>query len=226
MSGGSFGNFFQKRFKFVLCFVEWPFDIMGNAISVNTQTYFFTSCMAKYTCITKPQVMAIRNILVSLATVTIDKSKRPETVKNGSRLKQENDDARNLEPLMMRRRHLYHALQKTNIVKEPDHEVLELLFTMWTNPEDEISKTQAPWYEFMISLSLLACKTDTLEQALRFALHVVSRNLSSDTGRMISASDAIAFLKGKVYHFSFTIVNNYIFSRTDTSFSKHIQVFV
>jgi hypothetical protein len=161
-------------------------ETMGNAISVSTQTYFFTSCMAKYTRITKPQVMAIRNILVSLATVTSDKPK-PRNVESGT----------NSEPLMIRRRHLYQAVQKTNIVMDPDHDVLELLFTMWTNPENEKSKTQVPWYEFMISISLLACKTDTLDQALRFALHVVSRNHSSDMGRMISASDAIAFLNGK-----------------------------
>lgn len=87
-------------------------------------------------------------------------------------------------------------MEKTNIVAEPDQEVLHLLFTMWTDPESEKSKTRAPWYEFMISMSLLACKTDSLDQALRFALHVATRQHVLNTCRTISASDAIAFLNG------------------------------
>jgi hypothetical protein len=172
---------------------------MGNAISVTTQTYFFTSCMAKYTCITKPQVMALRNILVALSISGNEKRKNLGFVRNADGKKEDSKNAKDSELPKIRRRHLHQAMQKINIVAEPDQEVLDLLFTMWTNPEDEITKTRAPWYEFMISVSLLACKTDTLDQALRFALHVISRRHSANTCRTISAGDAIAFLKGKPF---------------------------
>jgi hypothetical protein len=191
---------------------------MGNAISVKTHNHFFTSCMAKYTNITKPQVMAIRNLLVLLS----QESSTSNT----------NDG-----PIMIQRKHLRKAIKKVNLTKDPDHDIIDLIFTMWcrydgidqieTNdnldtenvfpPKHRASSKQVPWYEFLISISLLACKTDTFEQSIRFTLYVVHRNhffnssgnnVAPSTNKtqqgFISSLDAVSFLQGTIYLYLYT----------------------
>jgi hypothetical protein len=192
---------------------------MGNATSVTTQNYFFTSCMAKYTCITKPQVMALRNLLVvasassqSVPTTTAKnhqkntnntKDMNTTTItKNGSR----RTGGKNISgstpedgPFMIQRHQLHQAMQQVNLISDPDQEVLDLLFTMWcsTDQGKQQKYLHVPWLELMISISLLACKTDSLDQALRFSLYVISRNRTVHASRTVSSTDAIAFLQGK-----------------------------
>jgi hypothetical protein len=137
--------------------------------------------------------------------------------------------------IMIQRKHLRKAIQKVNLAKDPDHEIINLIFTMWCQYDDSASddekqeycdrevlppphskksskSKQAPWYEFLISISLLACKTDSFEQTIRFTLYVVHRNhfyngnnsngnmntLSANKSQQgyISSTDAISFLQG------------------------------
>lgn len=138
---------------------------------------------------------------------------------------------------MIQRKHVLKAIQKVNLAKDPDHDIIDLIFTMWcryndentddmiksemkgtvdtamTTPSSKSSK-QVPWYEFLISISLLACKTDTFEQSIRFTLYVVHRNhfyhsthqnnttATTSTNPTqhgyISSMDAISFLQGTI----------------------------
>ena len=181
--------------------------------------------MAKYTNITKPQVMAIRNLLVLLSQQQQQKQSSTTTTTTTDA------DDRPIMMMMIQRKQLLKAIQKVNLAKDPDHDIIDLIFTMWcqyehvnTNETNDIdptrstpqqqqqqrsstssSKAAVPWYEFLISLSLLACKTDTFEQSIRFTLYVVHRNhfyhtttttnLPSQQG-YISSTDAISFLQG------------------------------
>ena len=204
---------------------------MGNAISVRTQNYFYTSCMAKYANITKPQVMAIRNLLVLLS----QQQPSGKTSKNTNHSSPSPTSSADEGPIMIQRKHLKRAIQKVNLTKDPDHDIIDLIFTMWCtfhdSANDDVSgnldtgvvsernkkssrSDQVPWYEFLISISLLACKTDTFEQSIRFTLYVVHRNhfynSSSNSGNnstsskyksqqgYISSTDAISFLQGTV----------------------------
>jgi hypothetical protein len=174
--------------------------------------------MAKYTCITKPQVMALRNLLVvastssSVPTTTaknyqknVKNSKDMNTAtitKNGSRRtggKNSSGSTPEDGPFMIQRHQLHQAMQQVNLISDPDQEVLDLLFTMWcsTDQGKQQKYLQVPWLEFMISISLLACKTDSLDQALRFSLYVISRNRTVHASRTVSSTDAIAFIHGK-----------------------------
>ena len=202
--------------------------------------------MAKYTNITKPQVMAIRNLLVLL-------SQPPPSTSSGSRNNSKNGrpsssspettTSTNDEPnIMIQRKHLKKAIQKVNLAKNPDQEVIDLIFTLWCQYDDSDSdeaqqenrdknlgsevvlpaqckkasrSNQVPWYEFLISISLLACKTDTFEQSIRFTLYVVHRNqfynnngskgnktaMSTNKSQQgcISSTDAISFLQGTFF---------------------------
>ena len=117
---------------------------MGNAISATTQNYFHTSCMAKYTNITKPQVMAIRNLLVLLSqppppssSVSNSKNSRPTS---SSSISPETTTSTNEEPtIMIQRKHLKKAIQKVNLAKNPDQEVIDLIFTLWCQYDDSDS---------------------------------------------------------------------------------------
>jgi hypothetical protein len=102
-------------------------------------------------------------------------------------------------PFMIQRHQLHQAMQQVNLISDPDQEVLDLLFTMWcsTDQGKQQKYLQVPWLEFMISISLLACKTDSLDQALRFSLYVISRNRTVHASRTVSSTDAIAFIQGK-----------------------------
>jgi Ca2+-binding EF-hand superfamily protein len=133
---------------------------MGNTASGTSRERLVTASIAKYMTITKPQVMALRNAIVPLA------SKRGGSIK---------------------RNNLHFALQEANVADTPDKEVLDLLFTMW----DMTGSGRVACVEFVIGLSVLACKEDAIETALRFALQVADKNR---TGK-ISSKDASAFLR-------------------------------
>ena len=135
---------------------------MGNAVSATTGRSLFTASMAKYMNLTKPQVMAVRNIATRLAST-----------KHGS----------------ISRRNFQYALNQAEVAKTPDQEVFNLLFTMWDlNGTDRVSCA-----EFIIGMSFLACKEDSVEQAIRFALQVADRNRSG----MISSKEASTFMRSK-----------------------------
>jgi hypothetical protein len=206
---------------------------MGNAISATTQNYFYTSCMAKYTNITKPQVMAIRNLLVLLSQQPPSggHAKNSNHVSSSGTTTSSNDGQ-----IMIQRKHLKKAIHKVNLAKDPDHDIIDLIFTMWCQYDDSTSdevqekigtetasphtkrssrSKQVPWYEFLISISLLACKTDTFEQSIRFTLYVVHRNHFYNSGSSnannnamstnksqqgyISSMDAVSFLQGTLF---------------------------
>lgn len=135
---------------------------MGNARSSTTGGSLFTASMAKYMSLTKPQVMAVRNTLMPLA------SKRQGSIK---------------------RSQFQDALNQVKVSQHPDQEVLDLLFTMW----DLTGTGRVPCAEFIVSMSILACKEDSVEQAIRFALQVADRNR---TGKM-SSKDASTLLRSK-----------------------------
>lgn len=92
---------------------------------------------------------------------------------------------------LVRREHLEFALSQAKIEKELDCAVLCHLFTMW----DEDGRNRVPCAEFIVSISVLACKEDGIEQAFRFALTVADRNKSG----LISAADAHTFLNSKCW---------------------------
>jgi hypothetical protein len=162
--------------------------------------------------------MALRNLLVvastssSVPTTTaknhqknIKNTKDMNTTtitKNGSRRtggKNSSGSTPEDGPFMIQRHQLHQAMQQVNLISDPDQEVLDLLFTMWcsTDQGKQQKYLHVPWLEFMISISLLACKTDSLDQALRFSLYVISRNRTVHASRTVSSTDAIAFLQGK-----------------------------
>jgi Ca2+-binding EF-hand superfamily protein len=135
---------------------------MGNAISATTGESLFTATMAKYMSLTKPQVMAVRNTIIPLASP-----------RSGS----------------IKRNNFKYALSQAGVAETPDQEVLDLLFTMW----DTKGSGRIAFAEFMVGISVLACKEDSVEQAIRFALQVADRNR---TGK-ISSKDASTFLRSK-----------------------------
>ena len=87
----------------------------------------------------------------------------------------------------IRRKTLMHALKLLIVAESPDQEVLDRLFTMW----DTTGSGNVACAEFIVGISVLACKEDSFEQAIRFSLQVADRKRS---GR-ISSRDANIFLQ-------------------------------
>jgi Ca2+-binding EF-hand superfamily protein len=88
----------------------------------------------------------------------------------------------------IKREQLLFAMQKAGVPETPDQHVLNLLFRMW----DLRGTGRVACSEFIVAISVLACKDDTVENATRFALQVADR----DRTGVISSRDASAFLRG------------------------------
>jgi Ca2+-binding EF-hand superfamily protein len=118
--------------------------------------------MAKYMTLSKPQVMAIRNVIMPVGSPN-----------RGS----------------MNRSTVRYALTQSTVAEMPDQDVLDKLFTMW----DVTGCGTVSIAEFVVGISILACKEDSFEQAIRFALQVADRTRSGK----ISSKDASIFLQSK-----------------------------
>lgn len=135
---------------------------MGGAHSTTTGYSLYTAAVAKYVSVTKPQIMAVRNTLILVASP-----------KRGT----------------VQREQLRHALRQAGVAPAPDADVFDLLYTMW----DVKGTNRVVGTEFMVGVSVLACKDDSIEQAIRFALQVGDRNRKGT----ISSNDASVFLRSK-----------------------------
>ena len=93
----------------------------------------------------------------------------------------------NIQGGMVKRNHLMFALKQAEVAESPDQEVLNLLFTMW----DMTGTGRVLCAEFIVGVCVLACKEDSIEQALRFALQVADRHRSGQ----ICSKDASTFLR-------------------------------
>lgn len=87
----------------------------------------------------------------------------------------------------IKRGNFHFALQQADLAENPDQEVLDLLFTMW----DMTGSGRVAGVEFVIGMSVLACKDESIEEAIRFALEIADGN---NTGK-ISSKDSIALLR-------------------------------
>lgn len=145
---------------------------MGNAISPVTGDILRTAAVSKYMKLTKPQVLEILDRLeahtATNSPVGRSKHHRGTTV---------------------RRAVWMQAVAAAGVRKEPDQDILDLLFTMW-----DVSGTgRVARAELVVGISVLACRYDGVEDALRFALEVSDQNEK----RMISSHDANALLRGE-----------------------------
>jgi len=140
---------------------------MGNTVSPRSGEILKTAAISKYSMkITKPQVLALRDQLS--ASYQHNDRKHRGTV---------------------RRKTFQDALEAAGITVEPDQDILNLLFTMW----DAHGSGRVACAELVVGISVLACRYDGVEDALRFALEV-SDKYSTE---MISSRDASALLRSK-----------------------------
>jgi Ca2+-binding EF-hand superfamily protein len=88
---------------------------------------------------------------------------------------------------------LQYAMEKAQVSEEPDGEIIELLFTLW----DENGTGRVKCNDFMVGISVLACKDDDFLGAIKFALQIAD----SQNSGMISSKNANMFLLSKLQFF-------------------------
>lgn len=140
---------------------------MGNAISPTTGDILKTAAISKYMKLTKPQVLAMRAYMNSQR-------------QTNSRLRHRGTIPRKL---------WHQAMEAALITAYPDQDILHLLFTMW----DGHGTGRVACNEFLVGISVLACRYDGVEDALRFALEVADVHET----QKISSRDASAVLRSK-----------------------------
>jgi len=138
---------------------------MGNSAS-STGSIFATAAMAKYTNLTKAQIITFSDAVAPLARV-----KRPS------------------DPPSINRNVVSHGLREAHVSKySKEYDVIDLLFTLW----DESGTNRVPCLDFCVGISVLACPGETLEEILKFGLQILNQQQKGDG--MISCDQSIDFL--------------------------------
>lgn len=140
---------------------------MGNCVSPLSGEILKTAAISSYMKVTKPQILTIRDELRN------DKHNDPRRRHRG----------------MVRRAVFQKALDYAGVRMDPDQDIFNLLFTMWDTSGSGLVASA----ELVVGVSVLACRYDGVEDAIRFALEVSDRHGT----RMISPQDASALLRSK-----------------------------
>ena len=151
---------------------------MGNAIYPGSGDVLKTAAISLYVKVSKPQILLIR-----------------EHVRNKMLKSQSRGQHRGL----VKQAIFQEALEIAGVRQDPDQDIFNLLFTMW----DTKGAKRVPSAELIVGVSILACRYDGVENAIRFALEVSDKHGT----QTISSHDATALLKSKslmynVYHYS------------------------
>ncbi|GKY95892.1 hypothetical protein MPSEU_000549800 [Mayamaea pseudoterrestris] len=147
---------------------------MGNHQSSNrlhrvNRDQLATLAMAKYLCIKPHQ---LRQLLAEFQKYSTDYS-RLQHHQQRHQLHRGVTTKAMLSQFSISRRTLHQALKTANIRKDPDRQVMDLLFTMWEGDvEDRVDTGQ----EFLMSLVPLACPNTTKEGILRLAFELANVN--------------------------------------------------
>jgi Ca2+-binding EF-hand superfamily protein len=123
---------------------------MGNTYSAKTQRTLATAAMAKYMNVNKPQLMRLRDIVLPYSKSTqglIERSYVEYGLGKSVESNNPTSDANN---------------------KDDDPKILGHLFTLC-----DTGNGQVDFLEFIVGISVLACKADSFEVAIRFALRVL-----------------------------------------------------
>lgn len=150
---------------------------MGNTYSATTQRSLATAAMAKYVHLTKPQLMRLRDTVLPYSKTTQGQIQRSYIEYGLSQsLEQPPPSATNSD-------HNHHHHTDNN-----DAIILGHLFTLCDTGHGRVD-----CMEFIVGISILACKTDSFEVALRFALRVLD---VTGVGE-IDSRNAFKMLKGE-----------------------------
>jgi len=140
---------------------------MGNSISPLSGEILKTAAISAYMKVTKPQILTIRDKLRD----------------------DQHNDARARHRGMVQRAVFQEALDYAGVRKDPDQDIFNLLFTMW----DTSGSGRVASAELVVGVSILACRYDGVEDAIRFALEVSDKHGT----HMISSQDACALIRSK-----------------------------
>jgi Ca2+-binding EF-hand superfamily protein len=89
----------------------------------------------------------------------------------------------------IKRHCLQYAMTKAQVSEDPDGEILDLLFTLW----DENGTGRIKCNDFIVGISILACRDEDFLGAIKFALQIADPQNSG----MISSKNANLFLLSK-----------------------------
>lgn len=140
---------------------------MGNAMSPLSGEILKTAAVSLYVRVSKPQILLIRDHL-----------------RNNM-----NSDSHGRHIGLVRRANFQQALDFAAVREDPDQEIFNLLFIMM----DTKGSMRVSSAELIVALSIMACRYDGVEDAIRFALEVSDKHGT----KTISSQDASAFLKSK-----------------------------
>ena len=157
---------------------------MGNAISPGSGDILKTAAISLYVKVSKPQILLIRDHL------------RNKMLKSQSRGQHRG---------LVRQESFQEALDIAGVRHDPDQDILNLLFTMW----DTKGSKRVPSAELIVGVSILACRYDGVEDAIRFALEVSDKHGT----QTISSQDATVLLKSKSFVWDHhSVCSNDVFS--------------
>jgi hypothetical protein len=152
---------------------------MGNTYSATTQRSLATAAMAKYMHLTKPQLMRLRDTVLPYSKTTQGQIQR-SYIEYGL--------SQSLEQPPPRVPPANTSDKNKNHTDNNDAVILGHLFTLCDTGHGRVD-----CMEFIVGISILACKTDSFEVALRFALRVLD---VTGVGE-IDSRNAFKMLKGE-----------------------------
>lgn len=161
-----------------------------------------TVAVSKYLKLDRSQILKMREVLASRAMETSDPYCSVGDRKNGKR-----------EVLVVERCDFQTAMDDAGVRRRPDQRVLHLLFTMW---EAEYcfgpgwTGTAAPYRDFVVGLSPLACARDeSLANVLKFAVRVSDDpNPDNPAKGLINSDGLMAVIKSEFVCLAFVCLNN------------------
>ena len=160
-----------------------------------------TVAVSKYLKLDRSQILKVREVLASRAMETSDPYCSVGDRKNGKR-----------EVLVVERRDFQAAMDDAGVRRRPDQRVLHLLFTMW---EAEYcfgpgsTGTAAPYRDFVVGLSPLACARDeSLANVLKFAVRVSDDpNPDNPAKGLINSDGLMTVIKSEFVRWAFVRLN-------------------
>jgi Ca2+-binding EF-hand superfamily protein len=157
---------------------------MGNTYSATTQRTLSTAAMAKYMDLTKPQLMRLRDTVLPYCKATQGMIQRSYIEYGLSKSVEPTNNANNNN-------------NASSTTENDDAKIFGHLFTMC-----DIGNGQVDCLEFIVGVSILACKNDSFEAALRFALRVLD---VTGVGE-VDSRNAFKLLKGEWGRFAYLLL--------------------